>query len=158
MVRVKTKKDVRVSPEGKTVAYSYEIYRPPNDRVEVLPDIPVLKLPKHKYPYHHKERMTELLLWPVFVCFNLYYHDERRLDYEDTHAIMCMVFHGQGQSIDRRLYDKLDDITEMTNELYDKAANEDYTVPWKERIGRWYKELQDKDPEVKAKAKELSGL
>ena len=159
MVRVKTKGDVRVSPQEKTVAYSYEIYRPSNDRVEVLPDIPVLKLPKHKYPYHRKERMTELLLWPLFACYNLYYHDERRLDYEDTHAIMCMVFYGQGQSIDRRVYDKLDEVTsDMTKELCDKAKNGDYAAPWKERIGRWYKELQDNDPEVKAKAKELSGL
>ena len=164
MVRVKTKGHVRVPPEGKVVAYRYEIYRPPKDRVEepdrveMLPDIPILKIHKREYPTHDKEPMMELLLWPLFVCYNLYYHDERQLDLLDIHAIMCMVFHGQGHRMEPRLYEKLDRDNDMTKELDAKADNEDYTVPWKERIGRWYKELQDNDPEVKAKAEELSGL
>ena len=158
MVRVKTEGYVRVSPEGKTEAYRYEIYRPPNDRVEVLPDIPILEIPETAYPVHDREHMTELLLWPLFICFKLYYHDERQLDLEDIHAIMCMVFRGQGHRMEPRLYEKLERNNDMTKELDAKAENEDYTVPWKERIGRWYKELQDNDPEVKAKAEALSGL
>ena len=157
MVRVKIGY-VRVSPEGKTVAYRYEIYRPPNDRVEVLPDIPILEMPKARYPKHDHEHMVELLLWPLFVCHKLYYHDERQLDLEDTHAMMCMVFHGQGHKMEPKTYDRLDQDNDMTTELNAKAQNEDYTVPWIECIGRWYTELQGNNSEVKAKAEELSGL
>ena len=157
MVRVASKE--YIPSKEKTVAYRYKIYRPSTDQVEELPDIPVLKIPKQHTPSHKGEHMEELLLWPLFFCYKLYDREGRQLDVEDTHAIMRMVFHGYEYPIEVGVLETFDKSNHRaTIALEAKAQNKDFTVPWRERVDRWYKELQDKDPEVKDKAEELSGL
>lgn len=157
MVRIKSKEEVKSN--GRHLGYVYEIYRPSSDQVEEeLPLIPTFR--KHeKHPRKHDgEIMTELLIWPLFVCYKLYYHERRQLDVEDIHKIMRMVFHGKEYSLETKLFQHMDGDNVMTTELNLQAKNQYCTEPWIPRVDLWYKELQDKDPTVKAKAEGYSGL
>ena len=160
MLHIKSQE--KVPSEETAVAYRYEILRPFTGKVEELPDIPILGLLQNQWPYQAGLRMTELVLWPLFVGYQFYYYEQRQLDIQDIHAIMRMVFYGQDFRIEHKLYERLDPAhkkkSDMEVQLWANAQNKDYRLPWMKRFGRWYQELQDQDPEVKAKAEELSGL
>ena len=160
MAEVMSREEVQ-EPWGKVLRY--DIKRPwLSDQVETLPDIPALRLWKTQYPLQNKKRMTELELWPLFVCYRLYDHDGRQLDLEDIHAMMRMFFYGRDYVLEPRLFDNIDEPkvreSDMGNELCTKAKDTHYTLDWIKRIDGWYEELQNNDPDVKAKAEELSGL
>ena len=158
MVNVESKK--KISLGGGKRAYRYKIYRPFTDEVEELPDIPVLDIQPTYYPKQGGKHMTELQLWPLFVCYRLYYHEGRPLDVEDIHAMMRLAFHGNKLQLETKTFEKLDGDAGggMLMKLFAKANDPHFRQPWIERIGRWDKELHEQDPDVKAKAEELSGL
>lgn len=94
----------------------------------------------------------------MFVSYDWYETDGRKLTREDVHGIMCMVFYGPKHYQKGAIYDNFDHPDPNRGVVTLRNVHDKFRAAWILQVDSWYKVLKETDPATEARNKALNGL
>lgn len=130
--------------------------RPKEEQLPAFPDISIRQ--KFRPRVSSEQIMSTVAYFAMFVSYEWYETDGRKLIREDVLGIMCMVFFGSEYKSSKPFYDKFDNPDGDPGIITMQATYAEFAAAWVPQVDIWYQELKKVDSATRARDEALKGL